>query len=97
MIAVCSKMIEDAKRDYFLKAGKTLASPGNPSKKYLTLINTVLNMAKIPIIPPLLENGLFVSGFTQKAQLFNDYFILQCTTIDTGSEIPENIPVNLLR
>ena len=93
MIAEGSKMIEDAKRDYFLKAGKTLASPGTPSKTYWSLINTVLNKAKIPIIPPLLEDGLFVTDFTQKAQLFNDYFILQCTTIDTGSEIPENIPV----
>ena len=57
------------------------------------MINTVLNKAKIPIIPPLLEDGLFVTDFTQKAQLFNDYFILQFTTIDTGSKVPENIPV----
>ena len=48
-----------------------------------------MNKAKIPIIPPLLENGIFVTDFTEKAQLFNDYFILQCTTIDTGSVIPE--------
>ena len=52
------------------------------------MINTVLNKAKIPIIPPLLENGLFISNIAEKAQLFNDYFILQCTTIDTGNEIP---------
>ena len=53
-------------------------------------MNTVLNKAKIPIIPPLLENGIFVTDFTEKAQLFNDYFILQCTTIDTGSHIPQD-------
>ena len=58
------------------------------------MINTVLNKAKIPIIPPLLENGLFVTDFSEKAQLFNDYFILQCTTIDTGSVIPEHNPLN---
>ena len=52
------------------------------------MINTVLNKAKIPIIPTLLENGLCISDFAEKAQLFNDYFILQCTTIDTGCEIP---------
>ena len=96
MIAEGSKMIEDARRDYFLKAGKTLASPGTPSKTYWSLITTVLNNAKIPIIPPLLENGLFVTDFTQKAQLFNNYFIFQCTTIDTGSEISENIPYLVL-
>ena len=44
------------------------------------------------MIPPLLENGLFVTDLTEKAQIFNDYFILQCTTIDTGSEIPQDAP-----
>ena len=81
-----SKLIEDAKRNYLLKAGNTLANPGTPNRTYWSLINTVLNKAKIPIIPPLLENGQFVTDFTEKAQLFNDYFILQCTTIDTGNE-----------
>ena len=47
---------------------------------------------KIPIIPPLLYNGLFIADFTEKAQLFNDYFILKFTTIDTGCELPQNIP-----
>ena len=93
MIAEGSRMIEGANRNYFLKAWKTLAGPGTPSKTYWPLINTVLNKAKIPIMPSLLENGLFVTDFTEKAQLFNDYFILQCTMINTGSEIPEHIPV----
>ena len=93
MVSEGSRLIEDAKRNYFLKAGKTLANPGTSSKTYWTLINTVLNKAKVPIIPPLLENGIFVTDFTEKAQLFNDYFILQCTTIDTGSEIPQDAPV----
>ena len=61
---------------------------------YWALINAVLNKAKVPIIPPLLENVLFVTDFTEKAQLFNDYFILQCMTIDTGSVILEHNPIN---
>ena len=93
MITEGSKLIEDAKRNYFLKVGNTLANPGTSSRTYWSLINTVLNKAKVPIIPPLLENGLFVTDFTEKAQIFNDYFILQCTTIDTGSEVPQHIPV----
>ena len=92
MIAEGSKLIEDAKRNYFLKAGNILASPETSRKRYWSLINTVLNKAKIPIIPSLLENGLFVTDFTEKAQLFNDYFILQCTTIDTENEILTNFP-----
>ena len=92
MISEGAKMIEDAKQNYLRKTGQILAHPGTSRKTYWTLINTVLNKAKIPIIPPLVENGLFITDFTEKAQLFNDYFILQCTTIDTGSEIPQDIP-----
>ena len=92
MISEGARLIEEAKRNYFLKAGKTLANPGTSSKTYWTLINTVLIEVKIPMIPPLLENGLFVMDLTEKAQIFNDYFILQCTTIDTGSEIPQDAP-----
>ena len=67
MISEGSKLIEDAKRNYFLKARNTLASPGTSRKRYWSLINTVLNKAKIPIMPPLLENGLFVTDSTEKA------------------------------
>ena len=63
------------------------------SKTYRTLINIVLNKGEDSKIPPLLENGLFVTNFTEKAPIFNDYFILQCTTIDIGSEIPHDAPV----
>ena len=86
-------MVEDAKQNYLRKTGQTLANPGTSRKTYWSLINTLLNKAKIPIIPPLLENGLLITDFTEKAQLFNDYFILQCTTTDTGNELPQQIPV----
>ena len=72
MISEGTKMIEEAKRNYFRQAGNTLADPGTNSKTYWNLINTVLNEAKIPLIPPLLENGLFVMDFTEKVQIFND-------------------------
>ena len=30
----------------------------------------------------------FVLEFESKAQIFDDYFVRQCTTIDTGREVP---------
>ena len=93
MISEGARLIEEAKRNYFLKAGKTFASPWTSSKTYRTLINTVLNKVKIPMIPPLYENELFVTDFAEKAQIFNEYFILQCTTINTGSDIPQDTSV----
>ena len=35
---------------------------------------------------------MFVLDFTTKAELFNDYIILQCTVIDTGSTVPNDAP-----
>ena len=97
MISDGSRMIEDAKQKYLLKAGNTSASQEISAKKYWSLIDTVINKAKISVIPPLLENGLFVTDITQKAQLFNDHFIRQCTTIENGSKIPDHTSINPAR
>ena len=35
---------------------------------------------------------MFITDFTERAQIFNDYFLLQCTTIDTGSVVPPYVP-----
>ncbi len=48
-------MIEDAKDKYFTKIGRTLSNPETGKKLYWSLINKILNKAKIPIIPPLLD------------------------------------------
>ena len=46
MISEGGKLIEDAKRNYLLKAGKSLTNPATSRKAYWSLINTVLNKAK---------------------------------------------------
>ena len=83
--------IENAKRSYFMNVGRSLAQKTS-AKVYWSLINKVLNKSKIPPIPPLLENGVFVTKFAEKAQLFIEYFPRQCSTIDAGSVIPSLIP-----
>ena len=54
-------MIENAKRDYLLETAETLANLVTSSKTYWSLINTLLNKAKLPTIPPLYEDGLFIT------------------------------------
>ena len=39
-------------------------------------------------MPPLLENGLFVTNLEQKATILHDYFVQQCSEIATGSTLP---------
>ena len=85
-----SKTIEDAKHRYFMKLGNALSNSSSSNKRYWSLINKLLNKTKVPLIRPLLENDDFVLDFGEKAQIFNDYFILQCSTIETGSEIPDD-------
>ena len=88
-----TRRIEEAKQRYFLKIGQKLSRADTGNKMYWSLINRVLKNAKIPPIPRLLENGRFVLDFESKAQIFNDYFILQCTTLDPGSEILNATPL----
>ena len=95
MIAEGSRLIEEAKHAYFAKVGRKLSDPSTGTKMYWSLVNKILNKAKIPEIPPLLKNDIFILDFASKAQIFNDYFILQCTTLDTGCEIPCDLPENM--
>ena len=85
-----SKTIEDAKHKYFMKIGETLSNSDIGNKRYWSLINKILNKTKVPLIPPLLENDVFVLY-----SMFNDHFILQCSTPDTGSEIPEEVIIDV--
>ena len=88
MVSQISNLIEDVKNNYFIKLGERLSNPITGIKSYWSLVNKVLNKAKIPLFPLLLENDVFAMDFTAKAQIFNDYFILQRTSLDTVSEIP---------
>ena len=72
----------------------TLTDPNTGSKRYWWLINKDLNKTKVPVIPPLLENGSFSSDFSSKAQIFNDYFLIQCMPLNTGSTVPLESTLN---
>ena len=93
MIARGSKLDADAKNKCFFNICRKLSDPSTGTKMYWSLVKRILNKVKILEIPPLLENDIFVLDFASKAQVFNDYFILQCSTLDTGSEIPSDISV----
>ena len=38
------------------------------------------------VIPPLLFNGVFVTDFQEKANIFNSFFAKQCTLVSNNSE-----------
>ena len=85
MISKSSKLIEDAIARYLEKVGKALGHPATGIKTYWWLLKSLLNKAKVPNISPLLQNDKFILDFTAKAEIFNDHFAKQCSTIDTGT------------
>ena len=87
-----SKLVMDAKERYFREQGKKVLGPSLGAKKYWSILNHFLQKKNIPIIPPLWENGIFVSDCAEKAELFNNFFASQCTPpppLDTGSDLPQ--------
>ena len=61
-------------------------SPSQNSEQ--NILNKLIDKTKFTNIPPILENGLFVTNLEAKANLFNDYFVEQCCAIATGSTLP---------
>ena len=77
-----AKLTEEARTTFFKNAGQRLVRSGASGKYYWKLLNIVLNKSWIPLILSLLDNDLFLTEYKEKAQIFNDYFIRQCTTTD---------------
>ena len=95
-LIICMKMIRDetthsidrAKESYFEKLGKKLCDPSIGIKSYWMTIKKILNKSKTSVIPPLFENGVFVTNFQIKADIFNDHFIKQCSIVPNSSLLP---------
>ena len=85
-----SDAITSSKLKYYEYLANKLNDPKTASKTYWKILKTFVNGTKIPLIPPLLVGNQLVSDFLVKANLFNDYFSKQCTTIDNNSAIPAN-------
>ena len=83
-----TKKIIEAKNKYFFKLGKKLSDPHIGVKSYWSILNKLIDKKKFVNIPPILENGLFVTNLKAKASLFNNYFVGQCSVIETNSTLP---------
>ena len=79
-----------SKLKYYEGLANKLNDPKTDPKTYWKILKALVNCTKIPLIPPLLVGNQLVSDFLEKANLFNDYFSKQCTTINNNSAIPAN-------
>jgi hypothetical protein len=83
-----SKMITEAKNNYFKKLGNSLSDSSTGEKHFWNAFKKLSNKKKTTNIPPIIENNVYVTDFLQKATIFNDYFAEQCTIHDNGSALP---------
>ena len=86
-----SEEIKDAKYNYYSDISEKLNNPTTCRKKYWSILKTLLNGNKVPLIPPLNIGNQFIIDFKEKAEAFNVFFSKQCTPINNGSHLPNII------
>ena len=64
-----------------------LNNPNISAKTCWSILKSLYNDTKVPLIPPLLVNNQIVSDFTKKPNLFNDFFATQCTPLLTNNSV----------
>ena len=50
-----------------------------------------LNIKKKPLIPLLFYSNRFISDFQHRIELFNDFFLDQCSLVNNNSKLPTNL------
>ena len=68
--------------------GKKLNNPNTSQNSYWIIINKVMNKCKVPKIPPLLVNNIFVLNYREKAKLLTDFFSRLCKPVINDSVLP---------
>ena len=87
-----SKLISTRKDDYNLHLANKLIDPTTSSKRYWSILKTLYNGRKIPIIFSLLLNDKLETDFRKKAHHFNVFSA--CTPIINNSVLPDLVNHN---
>ena len=86
--SLSSDAITKAKEMYFYSLSNKLNDPQIGVKSYWSILKKFLQKNKIPLIPPILLNGTFITNVCEKVTLFNTFFADQCTPINNSSTLP---------
>ena len=84
----CFLAINKSKHNYLNNLDNKLTDNSTGQKTYWKIVNSLMNKCKIPRIPPLLVADKFIINCKEKANIFNEYFLLQCKPISNGSTLP---------
>ena len=88
LISKINKIITSTKELYYKILANGLNNPMLQAKIYWSILKTIYNNNKIPIIPPFLIDSKFLTDIKTKANIFNKFFADQCTPLKNGSVLP---------
>ena len=81
-------MILKRKQDYYRLFSDNLNYPHTSTKSYWSILKTLYNGKKIPLILPILINNKLISNFKEKANHFIAFFAFQCLPVSNNSTLP---------
>ena len=83
-----NKIIKKAKKDHIENLSSKICDPQSGHKVFWNAYKRLVNNKKNTNIPPIVENGKFVTNFHIKTNMFNEYFARQCRPLNTDSALP---------
>ena len=81
-------MTVSSKEEHCNRSSLKLSNPSTHCKTHWSLLKTMVNGRRVPVIPPIQIGDKFITSFTEKAEVLNGYFAKQCRVIDNNSQIP---------
>ena len=81
-------ILNRSKSAYINRLGNKLCDPQTGHKEFWGAFKRILNKKKNTNIPPLIENGKFITDFNEKANILNSFLSLQCRPLNTNSTLP---------
>ena len=85
-----NELISLTKTLCFGNLAKKLNNPLLQAKTYWSILKTVYNDKTILLVPPFLIHDKFVTDIQTKANIFNKFFVEQCTLLWNGVVLPVN-------
>ena len=86
--SLSSDSITKAKENYLHSLGNKLNDPQTGAKSYWSILNRLRQKNKIPLIPPILSNGAFITNVYEKITLFNTSLLINVLRLTTVVHYP---------
>ena len=79
-------------KQILFKGIQKLLDPSTSPKTYWSILKTLLDNKKIPIILTIFHEKKFIIDFKHKVKIFNSHFSKQCSLINKNSKFPPDYP-----